>query len=81
MFHVTRWWVGVHISLAGRQAGWGWVGCREGQTGGPSFEMRLEGYRLNVSRRVVVGGCSQVGGLSGGGWAAERDRQVGPVLR
>jgi hypothetical protein len=21
-----------------------------------------------------------VGGLSGGGWAAERDRQVGPVL-
>jgi hypothetical protein len=41
----------------------------------------IEGYRLNVSRRVVVGGCSQVGGLSGGGWAAERDRQVGPVLR
>jgi hypothetical protein len=22
----------------------GWVGCREGQTGGPSFEMRLEWY-------------------------------------
>jgi hypothetical protein len=42
MFHVAWWWAGVHLSLTGGRAERGWVGYREGHTGGHSFEMRFE---------------------------------------